>query len=128
MKREGRGWAVSRRARPRVVRSRQGEEIKDGGKWYQLARRRRFNLLLYLLLTSRCLSKGHRERTTGDSRGKRKSVSDVTCGPAMLLIALPAFNYLPPLLRGTLSSLFSSCARSRIYSPLHLAYAGNRSI
>lgn len=38
------------------------------------------------------------ERMTGDSRGKRKSVSNVTCGLAMLLIALSVVNYLPSLL------------------------------
>lgn len=38
------------------------------------------------------------ERMTGDSQGKRKSVSNVTCGLAMLLIALSVVNYLPSLL------------------------------
>lgn len=38
------------------------------------------------------------ERMTGDSQGKRKNVSNVTCGFAMLLIALSVVNYLPSLL------------------------------
>lgn len=38
------------------------------------------------------------ERTTGDSQRKGKNVSNVTCGSATFLIALPVFNYLALLL------------------------------
>lgn len=61
---EGKGWegkgregkegsVVSHRARPcRGNEIGREGEISDEGKWYQLARRRRFNLFLFLLLTN----------------------------------------------------------------------------
>jgi len=91
------GSGVSHRARPRVETG--GERLKtegSGTSW--LGGDDSISFSSFFLPTEEAFREGI-ERTTGDSRRKGKSVSNVICGPATFLTALPVFNYLPSPLR-----------------------------
>jgi len=90
------GSDVSHRARPRVETG--GERLKTEGSGTSWPGGDDSISFSSFLPTEEAFREGI-ERTTRDSRRKGKSVSNVICGPATFLTALPVFNYLLSLLR-----------------------------